>query len=818
MVRLKWYLVMITMFSFATACRQDAKTPAADKDNGGLILPGNFEALVVIDSIGRARHLAVNDNGDIYVKLTYNDAMDGGGGTVGLRDLDNDGRADSVVYFGDYKDVGGSAVGMSIHNGYLYTSTVNQVLRTKLTDGDLVPKSKTEVVLTDTDPNVVKNWHTTKPVAFDNKGYMYIPFGSPSDAGQDITKFGPVGVPGGKGLDPSPERENHAGVWRFKADKINQTQKDGKKFATGIRSVVGMQFNPADESVYAVVNGIDNFHTIYPNLYSSWQAAVLPAETMIKLKEGGDYGWPYAYFDQLVNKNVLQPGYGGDGKITARADTFDMPVIGFPGHWAPMDVLFYNGDMFPERYKKGAFVAFHGSTDRSPYPQAGYIVCFIPLNNGVSDGTIEVFADGFTGVDTVINTSDAVYRPMGLSVGPDGSLYISESNKGKIWRVMYKGDKNKFGEAQLAEMEKRKTTRTYIKTPDEKADNLNTGDRLEGSILFDSYCASCHQRNGKGDNNRFPPIAGSQYVTGDKTRLIDIILNGLQGPITVNGKTYNGFMPPHKDILDDHAIASISTYIRSRFGNKASGVYTTEVTKVRNGGKLPVDSSETSSQKKSSDQIVVKKCNDFTIDGKGSNAEWNKTEWQAFTKITKGGTDHETKSKILYSSRGIYVLFSGKDQKITTKNYKDYDDEIYEGDVFEVFFHPQPGMPQYFEFEVNHLNKELTLTLTRSKGNTTAWTPWNLEYAKRPQIKKKVNIVGGKPEIGSAIQSWTAEVFFPNEIFKLLPGIPPQSGDIWNANFCRIDYDDGKAAEWSWSPEIISSFHELEHFRSIKFE
>ena len=267
-------------------------------------------------------------------------------------------------------------------------------------------------------------------------------------------------------MDPSPERENHAGIWRFKADKTNQTQKDGTKFATGIRSVVGMQWNPKDESLYAVVNGIDNFHTIYPDLYSSWQAAVFPAEILIRVKEGNDFGWPYAYYDQMQGKNVLQPGYGGDGKIIARADTFDIPVIGFPGHWAPMDVLFYDGDQFPERYKNGAFVAFHGSTDRSPYPQAGYIVCFIPLKNGVSDGTIEVFADGFTGVDTVVNTSDAVYRPMGLATGPDGSLYISESNKGKIWRVMYKGDKNKFGENELAVMEKRKN-RTYIKTPDE---------------------------------------------------------------------------------------------------------------------------------------------------------------------------------------------------------------------------------------------------------------------------------------------------------------------------------------------------------------
>jgi glucose/arabinose dehydrogenase len=248
-------------------CTRPLELPPGDPDNGGLFLPDNFEALVVIDSIGRSRHIAVNNNGDIYAKLTFNDAMKGYGGTVGLRDLNNDGKADSTIYFGDYADEGGSAVGVTIHNGYLYTSTVRQILRNRLTPGQLVPESRTEVVLTDIDKNVVRNWHTTKPPAFDNRGNMFVPFGSPSDACQDIDQFGPVGIPGGYGLDPCPELENHAGIWRFDANKTELTQKDGTRFATGIRSVVGMQWNPMDESLYAVVNGIDNFHTIYPDIF-----------------------------------------------------------------------------------------------------------------------------------------------------------------------------------------------------------------------------------------------------------------------------------------------------------------------------------------------------------------------------------------------------------------------------------------------------------------------------------------------------------------------------------------------------------------------
>ena len=570
-------IIILLVLAFCQ-CNSEDTLPAGDPDNGGLILPDNFEAVVVVDSIGHTRHIVVNNNGDIYAQL--NNSKDGKG-TVGLRDINQDGKADSIVHFGDYLDNGRAATGITIHKGYLYVSTKRMIFRNKLTPGELVPTSETELVFTDLDKNIGKNWHATKPLAFDNKGYMYIPFGSPSDACQDMELYGPAGIPEGKGLDPCPELENHAGIWRFEADKIGLTQADGYKFATGIRSVVGMEWNPNDESLYAVGNGIDNFHTMFPKLYSSWQAAVLPAETLMKVTEGTNYGWPYAYYDQIQKKNVWQPGYGGDGKMVGKADEFEVPVVAFPGHWAPMDVMFYHGDQFPERYNRGAFVAFHGSTDRPPYPQAGYIVCFAPFDEqGNATGEWEVFADGFAGVDTVVNTSDAVYRPMGLSTGPDGSIYISESNQGKIWRVMYKGDKNSFGKNELAVMEARKS-RSYIRDPDPILDHLQQGDQLSGRILYQSYCATCHERNGKGDNNRFPPLVDSEWVTGDKDRLIDIVLNGLEGEIEVNGRTYNELMPQNSH-LEDLAIASILTYVRRRFGGiEGEAISIEQVRKVR---------------------------------------------------------------------------------------------------------------------------------------------------------------------------------------------------------------------------------------------
>lgn len=576
--RLFWTSLVVSL-NYLTSCTAErSRLPESDPDNGGLILPGGFEALTVIDSVGLTRHIAVSESGDIYAKLRY--SRDKLGGTVAIRDVDGDGRADSVVRFGDYEDVGSSAVGVTLHNGYLYTSTVKQVLRNKLEKGELVPSGRTEVILTDTDPNVARNWHTTKPVAFDGRGNMYVPFGSPSDAGQDITLYGPTGIPEGKGLDPSPEREMHAGIWKFDESKENQLQSDGTKYATGLRSIVGMAWSPLDDHLYAVVNGIDNFHTMYPKIYNAWQAAVLPSEILARVSEGDDFGWPYAYYDQLQQKNVLAPAYGGDGKIVGRAASVTDPVIGFPGHWAPMEILFYKGNQFPDRYKRGAFIAFHGSTDRSPYPQAGYIVCFVPIENGKTSEW-EVFADGFARVDTVENTGDAVYRPMGLAEGPDGSLYISESNKGRIWRVMYKGKKGDFGEQQLQEMVVKTSHKTYIKTPVEGEDNLDKGSLLEGGILYNTYCATCHQRDGEGDKNRFPPLAQSERVTGPPTPVIEAILFGIQGEITVRGKTYNGFMPPHENILDDHAVASITSYIRNRWGNKASAVTPSEVAHIR---------------------------------------------------------------------------------------------------------------------------------------------------------------------------------------------------------------------------------------------
>jgi glucose/arabinose dehydrogenase/mono/diheme cytochrome c family protein len=569
------FLILIILASSAFFV-PSMNIPKGDPGNGGLFLPDGFQALVVVDSLpARARHLAINANGDIYVK--GNKPMEGGANFV-LRDLNNDGKADSIRNFGPFPDEGPYATSMRIHNGYLYTSSQNIVYRYKLTKGDMIPASEPEIIVVDSGR---RREHDGKPLAFDNLGNIYVPFGGPSDACQEANR-----VPNSPGKFPCPLLDSNAGVWKFKADQLNQFRtRDGIRVATGLRSIVAMQWNKTDNTLYAVGHGRDGMGRTWPQYFSPWESAMLPSEAFYKLKPGADAGWPYYYYDQIKKKVMRNPEYGGDGKKEFKADTITKPIFGFGGHWAPNDLLFYTGNQFPERYKKGAFVAFHGSTDRAPYPQAGYIVAFIPFENGRPTGTFEVFADGFAGADTLYNTSDALYRPMGLAQGPDGSLYISESNKGKIWRVMFKGDKTTFGSRQLAKMKKREQ-RTYVKVPDEIKDNLDYGKpAFKGQMIYQTYCRACHQRNGKGDESRFPPLVESEWVDGENERLISVLLKGMNEPIMVAGKEFSGAMPAF-NFLTDQQLTDLLNYVRTSFSNKPDSIKIDEVTEVRK--KLPI--------------------------------------------------------------------------------------------------------------------------------------------------------------------------------------------------------------------------------------
>jgi glucose/arabinose dehydrogenase len=610
-------LCLILSAFMIVGCKPGAdKLPVSDKDNGGLILPGGFEAMVVIDSIGGgpaiateqkqptksnaakapieeikgapksnqfsrpnnnptgnyygARHIAVNKNGDVYVKLRT--PTSDGYGNAALRDLNGDGKMDSVTIWGKYENRN-RGTAMQIHNGYLYFTSELMVFRNKLKDGQLVPDSKMDTVVIDTLPY---HEHMAKALAFDGRGSMFVSWGMGTNSCQVDNR-----KPGSPGMNPCPYLVDHGGIWKFDENKLQQKQSDGTRYATGIRSIVGMSWDKGSDALYAVHHGRDDLRLLWPQYYTPWQSAMLPSDEFFKVSEGFDGGFPYYYYDQMLEKKMLSPEYGGDGKKEGDGAKLPKPLVGFPGHFAPNDILFYKGDQFPARYKEGAFISLHGSTNRIPYPQVGNVVVFVPMKNGKVTGPWEVFADGFAGKDTLAVANDATYRPMGLTEGPDGSLYVGETQKGKIWRIMYKGDKKSFGNKELAVMEKRKAL-PHLKTPDEMADNLDRiGKPVHAELLYNIYCRNCHQNDGNGDGSRFPPLAGSEWVNSDKTVLINVVLNGLTGAITVKGQNYNEAMPAHASFLTDKEISEILTYVRRSWGNKSGPISEKEVADVR---------------------------------------------------------------------------------------------------------------------------------------------------------------------------------------------------------------------------------------------
>ncbi|GAB3641845.1 PQQ-dependent sugar dehydrogenase [Spirosoma arcticum] len=410
---------------------------APDPDNGGLKLVSGFQALVFADNLGKARHAAIDPTtGTLFVKL---DRLKDGKGIVQLNDTDGDGRADQTTTFGAYP-----GTGAGVYNGYLYASADTAVFRYKLTNGKVTETTQPETIVTGL---TLQRQHASKSFAVSPDGKLYVNFGAPSNACQEKDR-----TQGSKGQDPCPILENYGGIWVFDANKPNQKQSEGKRYATGIRNAVALDWNTANNTLYALQHGRDMLATLYPGMYTNEQSAELPNEEFLMVKEGANFGWPYCYNDDSQGKKVLAPEYGGDGKKQDRCAGMEKPIMAFPAHWAPNDLLFYTGNAFPARYKNGAFVCFHGSWNRAPLKQGGYFVAFIPFGkDGRPSGKYEVFAENFAGVaeeakpgetanagkPDLVSPGDAKARPVGLAQGPDGSLYITDSVKGKVWRVMY---------------------------------------------------------------------------------------------------------------------------------------------------------------------------------------------------------------------------------------------------------------------------------------------------------------------------------------------------------------------------------------------
>jgi glucose/arabinose dehydrogenase len=394
-----------------------AGKPACAPDNAGLTLQPGFCALIVAESIGPARHMVVLENGDLLVAISG-----ARGGVRLLRDTTGDGRADVVRAF---HNTGGT--GIAFAGEYLYFATNDAVLRWHWNLGQLEPAGAPDTVvggLTN------RRSHAAKGIAIGSDGMLYVNIGAPSNSCQVQDR-----APESPGQDPCPLLDIAGGIWRFDPRRGSQTQTDGQRFATGLRNALALAVDPGTGSLFAAQHGRDQLAANWPKLYNEAQSAELPAEEIFRIEAGGDYGWPYCYYDQRRRQKVLQPEYGGDGRTVGRCETVGRPVVAFPGHWAPNGLTFYNNRTFPLKYRGGLFVAFHGSWNRAPGPQDGYKVMFVPMARGNATGAAEVFADGFAGA--TVTPQGARYRPTGLTVGPDGSLYVgSDQGEGAVFRIV----------------------------------------------------------------------------------------------------------------------------------------------------------------------------------------------------------------------------------------------------------------------------------------------------------------------------------------------------------------------------------------------
>ncbi|HSJ16063.1 MAG TPA: PQQ-dependent sugar dehydrogenase [Longimicrobiales bacterium] len=388
-------------------------TPGCAADNGGLRLTQGFCARVVADSLGAVRHFVVTPEGVIFAAVQP--ARDGqGGGLLRLDDVDGDGRYETRRQLWPR---GGN--GIALRGADLFFAPPDAVLRFRLGPdrADVVGAPDTIV------RELPVGGHSSKTVVVGTDGALYVNIGSRTNSCQERER-----QERSPGHDPCDELATRAGIWRFDPERLDQRPEDGVRHATGLRNTVALTLNPATGTLIGVVHGRDLLGGNWG--FSPEANAELPAEELVAIAAGDDFGWPYCYFDPEQRRKVLAPEYGGDGREIGRCAQKRDPLVAFPAHWAPNGIAFYTGTQFPARYRGGAFIAFHGSWNRAPLPQAGFNIVFQPFRGDVPAGEWEVFAEGFQSVEA---------RPTAVTVGPDGALFVSADRGERIWRIDYAG-------------------------------------------------------------------------------------------------------------------------------------------------------------------------------------------------------------------------------------------------------------------------------------------------------------------------------------------------------------------------------------------
>lgn len=569
----------IALAQSASPAGKENSSSACPNDDSGLKLPAGFCATVFADNIGHARHLAVGPSGVVYVNTWsgayYNDgASHPGGFLVALEDKTGAGKADVIQRFGETAEAGGAGgTGIGWYQGAIYAESKDRILRYTLPAGAIVPSTPPETIVSGLP---LGGDHPMHPFVISTEGSMYVDVATATNACQPRNRQPKV-----PGADPCTELVTRGGVWRYDANKTDQAFSPAQRFSTGIRNAEGFAID-SDGLVFATQHGRDQLHSNWPGLYKPTEEATQPAEELLLLKPGGDYGWPECYYDGVRGRLVLAPEYGGDGgkKVGVCAHK-TAPVAAFPAHWAPNGMVRYDQKEFPARYRDGVFIAFHGSWNRAPYPQGGYNVVFQPLAGDRSSGNCEIFADGFAGP---VKTPDgAAHRPSGLAVGPDGALYVSDDVGGRIYRIIYQGSSAdppapvtpcpsaSAPAGEIVEAPAKPPEGTHADAgaaasgsnsvpPGVTQEMIALGDRVYHGQAGGAACAACHGVNGKG-SPLGPDLTAKKLLWSDGSYagIMKTIRDGVAQP-----KEHRSPMPPMGGAqLTSGQLSAVAAYVWS---------------------------------------------------------------------------------------------------------------------------------------------------------------------------------------------------------------------------------------------------------------